>query len=35
MTFILRIFFARSKGEVYEKGEGTLCDTYLSHHASN
>ena len=34
MTFILRIF-ARSDNEVYEKGEGTLCETYLNRDASD
>ena len=29
MTFILRIFLARSDGEIYEKGKGTLHDTYI------
>ena len=29
MTFILRIFLARSDGEVFEKGKGTLHDTYI------
>ena len=31
MTFIVRIlpaFLAKSDGNVYEKGEGTLCDAY-------
>ena len=31
----LSIFLARSGGEVYEKGEGTLCDAYLNWRASN
>ena len=34
MTFIFRIL-SRSDCEVYEKGEATLCDTYLKQHASN
>ena len=29
MTFIPRIFLARSDGEVYEKGKGTRHDTYI------
>ena len=29
------VFLARTNGEVYEKGEGTLCDSYSRRHASN
>ena len=29
------VFLATSDNEVYEKGEGTLCETYLSRHASD
>lgn len=31
----MSIFLARSGGEVYEKGKGTLCVAYLNRHASN
>lgn len=34
MAFILLISW-QSDSEVYEKGEGTLCDAYLSRHASH
>ena len=29
------MFLTRSDGEVYEKGDGTLCDAYSMWHASN
>ena len=31
----MSIFLAGSDGEAYEKGDGTLCEAYLTRHASN
>ena len=31
----LSLFLAGSCGEVYEKGDGTLCDAYINWHAAN